>query len=79
MSLRPTNVSRSTKKPFWADQVTEAKRQANRTFRRADKRACQEDPRAEVKSGKAYRKVTNSYDIRDYSFPDPKNPKARRK
>jgi hypothetical protein len=34
---------------------------------------------AQIQSGSAFRKVSNPYDVCDYKFYDPTNPKARRK
>lgn len=68
-------MSRSTKKPYITDQNRGkpnhgfAKRKAAQAVRNSD----------EVPSGKAYRKFSDSWGIRDWSFHDPKNPKARRK
>lgn len=69
------SMSRSKRKPFYTDQnrgkpkYGEDKRIANKAVRNED----------EVVNGKAYRKVSNSWDIRDWSFYEPKDPKARRK
>lgn len=69
-------MSRSYRKPYLTDQQTNrtgrvplAKRKANRAVRKAK----------DVADGKAYRKESNPWDIRDWSFYDPKNPKAHRK
>lgn len=85
-------MSRSYKKPFITDQQASrkpdksrasasvnAKRSANQAVRRANKKACKEDPKAELADGKAYRKESCSWNIRDYSFHCPKDPKAKRK
>lgn len=78
-------MSRSTKKPYFTDQNSGkpqkgfAKRIAAKSIRNGNKKACKQDPDKEVANGKAFRKVSNSYDIRDWSFPDPKNPKSKRK
>lgn len=68
-------MSRSTKKPIFTDQQKSragklAKRQANRSVR---------DSKETPANGKAYRKESCSWNIRDWSFYDPKNPKAYRK
>jgi hypothetical protein len=79
-------MSRSTKKPYYTDQQSSgrgsakiAKRNANQVVRSADKKACEEDPKAETANGKAYRKESCSWDIRDWSFHSPKDKKAYRK
>lgn len=65
-------MSRSTKKPYYNDQRTEAKTTANHTVRRLK---FKDTP----KNGKAYKKEFNSWGIRDYSCYIPKDKKARRK
>ena len=79
-------MSRSTKKPHYTDQQASgrgsakvAKRQANRVVRADNKKACQEEPDAETADGKAYRKESCSWDIRDWSSHCPKDKKAYRK
>ncbi len=67
-------MSRSKRKPYYTDQqrssvTAQSKRQANRRVRASK----------EVASGKAYRKVSNSWGIRDYSFHCPEDKKAYRK
>jgi hypothetical protein len=69
-------MSRSKKAPYYTDQQTstsgrskQAKREANRRVRKTE----------EVADGKAYRKVSNPWDIRDWSFHCPDDPKAYRK
>ena len=77
-------MSRSRRKPYITDQNRGkpqhgvAKRLANRAVRHANKRGIESPEQAPV-SGKAYRKESNSWDIRDWAFHDPKNPKATRK
>lgn len=83
-------MSRSTKKPFFTDQqagrksasnpsrATAAKREANRAVRRANKKACEQSEKDTLADGKAYRKESESWNIRDYSFHS-KDPKAKRK
>ncbi|HEY5236385.1 MAG TPA: hypothetical protein VIJ14_09425 [Rhabdochlamydiaceae bacterium] len=78
-------MSRSTKKPYYTDQQSsgkgskEAKRQANRVLRNANKKACEEESEAETADGKAYRKESCSWNIRDWSSHSPKDKKAYRK
>lgn len=84
-------MSRSYKKPYITDQASrkpnksrasrsvEAKRAANQAVRRANKKACKESEKDELADGKQYRKEYCSWNIRDYSFHCPKDPKARRK
>jgi hypothetical protein len=74
-------VSRSYKKPWITDQQPSrpgattpsrskaAKRSANRVVRQAE----------DVADGKAYRKESCSWSIRDWSFYCPEEPKAKRK
>ncbi len=67
-------MSRSRRKPYQTDQQrnsgsVESKRLANRRVRVAK----------DIESGKAYRKVSNSWDIRDFSFHAPDDKKAYRK
>lgn len=69
-------MSRSYRKPYLTDQqrgrTREVKRKANRAIRNK--------PEDEAPAnGKQYRKEYESWNIRDYSFPDPKNKKAYRK
>lgn len=74
-------MSRSKKKPYYTDQQSgctkKAKRTANRKVRAALKKATK-DAVEQPADGKAYRKVSNSWNIRDWSFRS-KEPKARRK
>ena len=84
-------MSRSIKKPYLTQQQRSRKsangqsnssywkRKANRAVRKANKQACEENEAEELKDGKSYRKASCSYNIRDWSFHDPKNPKAKRK
>lgn len=84
-------MSRSRKKPYITDQQRSrgsasaasrsvaAKREANQTVRRMNKAACQEKDSEKLADGKQYRKASCTWNIRDWSFYDPKNPKARRK
>lgn len=67
-------MSRSIKKhPYITENSRssiskEKKRKANKRVRKAD-----------IASGASFKKVSNSYDINDYSFYLPKDPKAKRK
>lgn len=72
-------MSRSYRKPYYTDGQTKSsksrenvrvwrKRQANRAVRAAD-----------VASGGAFKRVYCSYDICDYKFHCPTDPKAKRK
>lgn len=80
-------MSRSLKKPYYTDQQRGgggskrrsklAKRRANRAIRVASKKAL-EDETSDGADGKAYRKESCSWNIRDWSFYS-KEPKARRK
>jgi len=77
-------MSRSTKKPYITEQQSSkraslSKRMANRVVRHKNKKACQENEKENLSNGKAYRKATNSWDIRDWSFHEPNNKKAYRK
>lgn len=63
-------MSRSRKKPYYPDQDTERKRLYNRALRRS---------KEDMPDGKHYKKERESWDIRDYSFYCPKDPKAYRK
>lgn len=67
-------MARSTKKPYWVDnngskEKKKTKRKASAAVRRAK----------DVASGKAYKKEFCSWNIADFKFHDPKNPKAKRK
>ena len=78
-------MSRSRKKPYITDQNSGhpghggSKRKANRKVRHENKKATLEVGSAELSSGKQYRKVSESWDIRDWSFHLPKDKKAFRK
>lgn len=79
-------MSRSTKKPYYTDQQKNrppkgltSKGRANRQVRAANKKAVLGEIAEEVRSGKAYRRISESWDIRDYSFHCPKDKKASRK
>lgn len=84
-------MSRSYRKPYFTDQqagrksssspsrAVFEKRRANRKIREANKQACGEKESEELKDGKSYKKKSCSWNIRDWSFRDEKNPKARRK
>lgn len=84
-------MSRSYKKPYITDQQSsrgsksrasrsvQAKRDANRTVRRMNKKACQEVESEKLADGKQYRKAECSWNIRDWSFHSPKDKKAYRK
>jgi hypothetical protein len=65
-------MARSTKKPYYADQNTKAKRVANSKVRQHLKKD-------ELADGKSYRKVGDTYSIRDWSFHAPNDKKAKRK
>lgn len=69
-------MSRSYRKPFITDQqkgkTRWPKRRANRSIRDL---TFDDTPQ----NGKAYRKESNSYDIRDFSFFAPESRKARNK
>lgn len=71
-------MSRSRKRPYFTDQQTHGKRvkQAKRAANRAIRNL---DPGEAPAKGKAYRKYSSSWDIRDYSFHSPKDKKAYRK
>ena len=74
MITTSSDMSRSYKKPYLKDGYKSkskklAKRWANRAVRKEDNLA----------SGKQYRKVYNPWDICDWIFYEPKNPKSRRK
>ncbi|HEY5236490.1 MAG TPA: hypothetical protein VIJ14_09955 [Rhabdochlamydiaceae bacterium] len=78
-------MSRSKKKPYYTDQNSgkpgrskEAKRIASKAVRNAGKKAIKE-PAYDTADGKAYRKESSSWDIRDWSFHSPKDKKAYRK
>lgn len=62
-------MARSKRKPFIKDHTPGAKRVANKAVRQYK----------DVPSGKAYKKVYNSYNISDFNFPAPKDKKAYRK
>lgn len=76
-------MSRSKKKPYHTDQqngcTKRVKRDANRAVRAANKKACKESEKDTLADGKAFRKASCSWNIRDFSFHDPKNKKAYRK
>jgi len=79
-------MSRSTKKPYFTDQssskpgVTKKdKRDANRAVRNAGKKSCRGDVKSETADGKAYRKESCSWNIRDWSSHCPNDKKAYRK
>jgi hypothetical protein len=67
-------MSRSYKKPYLTDQQG---RSTKKDKRLAARRVRARDGEG-VANGSAYRKVSNSWDIRDWSFPS-KDPKAKRK
>lgn len=69
-------MTRSRKKPYYTDQNTaspgrgkQAKRDANKAVRKAD----------DIADGKQYRKISDSWNISDWSFHCPKDKKAYRK
>lgn len=72
-------MSRSRKKPYHADRNPFMKRKANQQVRRENKKTSRELDSEDLPSGKSYKKVFNSYDIKDWSFHDPNNKKAYRK
>lgn len=78
-------MSRSYKKPYITDQNSgnprcfSAKRAANKVLRNANKKACQQELDHECANGKSYRKHSESWNIRDWSFYAPENKKAKRK
>lgn len=72
-------MSRSRRLPYASDTMNgakPAKQRANRTLRARQRNG---DKRDEVASGSSYRKHTDTWSIRDYSFYHPKNPKLHRK
>lgn len=77
-------MTRSKRKPYYTDQQSSkagaklAKRQANRKVRAATKAAIKDESTG-VADGKQYRKVSESWNIRDWSFHAPKDKKASRK
>jgi hypothetical protein len=79
-------MSRSKKKPYITDQqnngsnrVRLAKRRAARKVRAEQKKEVRGDEGAELANGKAYRKASCSWDIRDYASHCPDVKKAWRK
>jgi hypothetical protein len=67
-------MSRSTKKPYYTDQQRskiskELKRKANKRVRKEDN----------VPNVSGYKRLSESWDINDYSFHSPKDKKAYRK
>ena len=69
-------MARSYRKPYYTDQqnsrdgrVKQAKRAAARRVRASE----------DLPDGGAYKKAFNPWDIRDWSFHAPQDPKARRK
>lgn len=84
-------MTRSRKKPVYTDQQGSrgskstpsrsvgAKRAANKAVRQANKKAAKGVVENEVVSGKGYRKVSDSWDIRDWAFWSPKDKRAYRK
>lgn len=87
----PNFMSRSFKKPYITDQQqsrgskstasrsVQAKREANRAVRQANKKACAESEKDKLADGKQYRKEYCSWSIRDWSFHNPKDQKSFRK
>lgn len=79
-------MSRSKRQPYFTDQQTNrtgrvrlAKRTASRAVRTANKKACGESEADNLVDGRSYRKASNSWDIRDWSFYSPDQKKAHRK
>lgn len=77
-------MSRSKKKPYITDQNRSkpgygtAKRKANKAVRLRGKLALKSSKQI-IANGKAYRKVSCSWGIRDWAFYEPKNVRAKRK
>jgi len=70
-------MSRSRRKPYWTEGYDG---KARKTLKRAaNKRVRSKPVESSVEEGGAYKKEYESWHIRDWSFHDPKNPKARRK
>lgn len=70
-------MSRSTKKPYITDQQSSPYNKSSK--RRANKAIRNKDVTEAPAKGKQYRKESNSWDIRDFSFHSPKDKKAYRK
>lgn len=66
-------MSRSKRAPVITDQQNGSTKKVKRLAARAVRNS------KDVASGGAYKKEYSSYDIRDWSFYCPKNPKASRK
>lgn len=76
-------MSRSIKKPYITDQSCgphygKDKRPASRKVRAMMKKALMDDA-YDIKDGKTYTRVYDSWKIRDWSFHNPKDKKAYRK
>jgi len=69
-------MSRSKRKPIVKDGQKDRTGDKKVKKRRAARAVRAED---EVADGSQYKKVSNSWDICDWKFFDPKNPKAERK
>lgn len=70
-------MSRSRRKPYFTDQQHSPYSKLNK---RIASRVVRDLPQDEAPhSGKAYRKYSNSWDIRDWAFHAPKDKKAYRK
>lgn len=82
-------MARSRRKPYYTDQQTNspgrqgrvalAKRRANRKVRAEGKKAVEGRDEADIADGASFKKVHESWDIRDWSFYTPNDPKAKRK
>lgn len=71
-------MARSRKQPYFTDRNPKAKALANKRVRLANKKAVKK-PDDKIASGKAYKKESESWDIKDFSFRSPKDKKAYRK
>lgn len=73
------SMSRSKKKPYYADRNPFGKKKANQKVRKENKKMCNEIYNEELPSGRSYKKLFSSYIISDWSFHAPKDKKAYRK
>lgn len=70
-------MSRSSRKPVWSQGYgSKVKKQSKRSASKVIRNLKESE---EVPSGNQYKKYFNSWDICDFKFFDPKNPKVRRK